>query len=136
MERQTIVYSALLAVTLSACAAPREDPVQQAIEDFVAVSELPEATEIRHRDQLHYEALNDYHVILKDRKNSYLVRFNRRCVELRDLSRITPDVRYESRVLRAKFDTIRGCRIDKIYPLNEGQVEELKSLGDVPGSTL
>ena len=136
MNTFKIALTAMIATALGACAAPREDPVQQAIDDFVVVSQLEEVDQIRHRDQLHYEALNDYHVILKDRKNSYLVRFNRRCVELRDRLTITPDIRHEAHVLRSRFDTIRGCRIEAIYPINEGQVEELKSLGDVPGSTL
>lgn len=136
MYKTTLISAVLLTALLSGCAAPREDTYQQAIEDFVAVSELEEASEIRHRDQLHYEVLNDHHVILKDRKKSYLIRFIRRCVELRDNLTITPDVRYEAHVLRSRFDTIRGCRIAAIYPINDGQVEELKSLGDAPGATL
>lgn len=108
----------------------------QAVEDFIEVGELESVSEIRHRDQTHHEYLNDRYVILKTRKDEYLVKFVRRCMELRDNTGITPDVRREAHVIRAKFDTIRGCRIESIYPINKGQLEEIKSLGDAPDSTL
>ena len=50
--------------------------------------------------------------------------------ELRDTGQIKADIRRESNVIRARFDTLRGCHIDSIYEVNEGQAEELKALGD------
>lgn len=120
-----------VALTVAACATT-EDRLTPAIEDFISVSELEEVDQIRHRDTLHYEELNEKFLILKSRKDEYLIEFIRRCVELRDNQRITPDVRYESNVLRSRFDTIRGCRIAAIYPINKGQADELRALGDSP----
>ena len=31
--------------------------------------------------------------------------------------------------LRARFDTIRGCRIHEIYPLQDGEADELEGVG-------
>ena len=36
--------------------------------------------------------------------------------------------------MRAKFDTIRGCRIAAIYALDEAEAAELKNIGEAPGS--
>ncbi len=125
------------ALAVASCAATsHQDTHVQAIDDFVAVGELESVGEIRHRDDMHHEYLNDHYVIVRTRKDAYLVKFVRRCVELRDNTRIKPDVRREPHVIRARFDTLRGCRIESMYPINKGQVEELKSLGDAPGSTL
>jgi len=134
MKVALLIVSALILV--SCAATNHQDAHVQAIEDFIHVGELEAASEIRHYEQTHHEYLNDHFVFLTTRREQYLVKFVRRCIELRDNTRIKPDIRREAHVIRAKFDTIRGCRIESIYPVNEGQVEELKSLGNVPGSTL
>ncbi len=133
--KNTLAAAALL--MLAACAIePEPDPVLEAFEDFIAVGELEETKEIRYRTDLHYEYLNEHYVLMKTRRQQYLVKFDRRCGELNDQFFVKPDYRREANVIRARFDTIRGCRIDKIYPVNDGQAEELKSLGDAPGATL
>ena len=134
MAMQRIFAIAAL-MALGACAT-EPDPVLQAFEDFVEVGELQESKEIRYGTRLNYETLNEHYVLVKTRKAQYLVKFARRCAELNDMHRVTPDYRREAHVIRSKFDTIRGCRIEKIYPVNDGQAEELKSLGDAPGATL
>ncbi len=122
---------------LAACATEVEpDPVLQAFEDFIEVSELADTKEIRYRTDIHYEYLNEHYVLMKTRREQYLVKFARRCSELNDQFTVKPDYRREANVIRARFDTVRGCRIDRIYPVNDGQAEELKSLGDAPGATL
>ena len=108
----------------------------QAFEDFIEVGELEDTKEIRYRTDIHYEYLNEHYVLMKTRREQYLVKFARRCSELNDQFTVRPDYRREANVIRARFDTVRGCRIDKIYPVNDGQAEELKSLGDAPGATL
>jgi hypothetical protein len=128
------MYLIALALAATSCATNSEDNLSQAIEDFIVVGELEEADQIRHRTTVHYEELNDRYLIAKTRHDEYLVKFVRRCVELRDNMKITPDVRYEANVIRSGFDTIRGCRIAEIYPINKGQSAELRSLGDAPGS--
>ena len=47
---------------------------------------------------------------------------------------VVADVRRENNTIRARFDTLRGCRIDKIFALTEADVAELKSLGEIAGS--
>ena len=44
------------------------------------------------------------------------------------------DRRNDANTLRARFDTIRGCRIHRIFALNEGEVAELENIGEAPGS--
>ena len=66
--------------------------------------------------------------------NTYLVEFARRCYELRDNTRIVPDQRWDASKIRARFDTIRGCRVAKIYALTEAEIAELENIGEAPGS--
>ena len=123
------------AILLASCAStdPQAGRIQ-AVDDFVEVGELEPVKEIRYRRDLRHEYLNDEYAFVKTRKQDYLVKFARRCAELRDNTRVTPDVRREANVVRARFDTIRGCRIEHIYPVNKGQVEELRSLDETPDS--
>jgi hypothetical protein len=43
-------------------------------------------------------------------------------------------VRHDSRYIHSRFDTIRGCRIDKIFALDEAAATEVENLGEAPGS--
>ena len=107
----------------------------EAVRDYVAAAELEEVGEIRLREQLHYTYVNDRYVSIDTRRGDYLVEFLRNCWELRE-NQITPemvDIRRDNNYLRARFDTIRGCRISTIYEITAGQREELKALGDAPG---
>ncbi len=115
--------------------APREI---EAVRDFVVAAELEEVTEIRLSRQMSYTHLNVRFVTIPTRRGDYLVEFQRDCRELNRID-ITPemvDIRQNQHVLRAKFDTIRGCRIDKIYEISEAQSAELKVLGDAPGDEI
>lgn len=103
--------------------------VNTAIEDFIAVEALAQTDVIRSMQELNYEVITDSYVIVSDRRASYLAKFRRRCVELYD-SQVTPDIRRERHVLRAKTDSLRGCRIDSIYDVSDGQADELKSIGE------
>lgn len=136
--KTAILFVALLAAAVGGCASERKIPSREAVDDFVVVSELPPADSIRYfgQKQLQQTYVNDYYIILSTRKDDYLIEFTKRCWALTDNSRVEADIRHESNVLRAKFDTIRGCRIKAMYPINKGQAEELKSLGDAPGETL
>jgi hypothetical protein len=51
-----------------------------------------------------------------------------------DNTRITADRRYDQYIMRAGVDTLRGCRIDKMYPLTEAQVQEIEMLVRSAGS--
>ena len=136
--KTVFLFVALLAAAVGGCASDQKIPSREAVDDFVVVSELPPTDSIRYFGhlQLQQTYLNDYYVIMSTRKEDYLIEFTKRCWALTDNSQVKTDIRHESNVLRAKFDTIRGCRIKAMYPINKGQAEELKSLGDAPGETL
>ena len=124
--------TALAVAAIAGCATPPAPTVSDAIADFIHVSELEERDAVRTLDQFDYSYLSDQYVILKTRKEKYLVRFRRPCRELNQ-SYVPPDIRYERNVLRSGFDTIRGCRIGNMYALDETQAQELKNLGKAPG---
>ena len=124
------------AAIIGACATQGKIPSREAVDDYVVVAELEEVNFARYTRQLNHTYLNDYYVILSERDKRYLAEFARRCYELSDQSRVTPDIRRDHKMIRARIDTIRGCIIKALYKLNEGQAAELKSLGDAPGDTL
>ena len=77
--------------------------------------------------------LTDHFVIYEARNDNYLIEFRRRCRELQDNTTVVADRRYDHNRLRVNEDTLRGCRIGKIYPLTKGQAAELQALGEGPG---
>ena len=126
---------ALTGALILGCATQDRRPVTDAVDDYVKVAELEELDVVRttSTDQFNYDELSDEYIILKTRRDYYLAKFVRRCSELRD-TRPTPDIRREPNTLRARFDTIRGCRIENIYAIDKAQAEELKQLGYAPGA--
>lgn len=119
----------LLITLLAACASSAQAPADNAVLDFIAVSELQPGDRVRTYGQWHYDALSDRYVVLNTRKEKYLVEFRRRCHELEELA-VTPDLRYQRNVLRARFDTIRGCTIERLYAIDDAQARELQQLID------
>ncbi len=127
---------AIVAMLLSACAAQEEAPTQdeeQAVRDYILVRGLPEVKEIRSTSDDNWDELDAHFIIYETRRDAYLVEFVRACYELSD-NRIVADKRWDLNTINARFDTIRGCRIDKIFALTESDVAELKTLGESPGS--
>ncbi len=124
---------ALMFTALAGCAAHTGPTVDDAIEDFVAVSEPEEMDRIRTRDQYGISDLTERYVILRTRKDVYLVQFQR-CPPKFNNDDVTPDIRFDTNVLRSRFDTIRGCRIKKIFAIDEAGAEELKMLAEAPGA--
>jgi hypothetical protein len=127
-------------ILLTACTSqdeqrdPTDEPVTDAIRDFIDVRQLPEADAIATGTNDGWMTLNDRFILYNGRRDTYLVEFSRRCYELTDNTRITPDQRWDSNNIRAKFDTIRGCRIAHVYELSEAEIAELKNIGEAPGS--
>ena len=103
--------------------------------DYIAAAELKQVDEIRQRSQTNYRYVNDYFVTLPSRRGDYLVEFTRQCMDLRrtDFRPEMVDVRESTNMIRAKFDTIRGCRIARIYEITDMQRREIHDLGDAPG---
>ncbi len=125
--------AALTLTMMAGCASNQGPSASDAVADFIAVSELQEMDKVRTRDQYHFSTLTERHVILKTREDRYLVEFRRRCREL-DRIDITPDLRYDRNVLRPGIDTIRGCRINRMFAIDEVQTQELEHLGKAPGN--
>ena len=128
-------------VMLSACATQdaaeaetTADVHNQAIIDFIEVRELTQVDRIRSSERDGWQALSISYVIYKARRDRFLVEFARPCYELRDNLDITPDVRrVNANTIRAKFDTLRGCRISRIFAITREEVDELKNIGEAPG---
>ena len=124
---------------VSACASKSTQPQEiEAVRDYIVANELVEVEQIRTSRNMSYTYLNDRFVLWPSRRGDYLVELNRDCQELRS-QEWTPhmvDRRDSSNVLRARFDTIRGCRINTIYEINKDQKAELRNLGDAPGDEL
>lgn len=135
---------AFLGVALSAlllgCAAqdaqnkPATQDEEQAVRDFIELRDLEELDKLRTSSSDRWQKISDKFIIYDTRKGAYLVEFAHPCYELEDYNRIVADVRREGNILRARFDTIRGCRTDKLYSLTEAEAAELKQLGESPGS--
>ncbi len=133
MNRFVLTAAAML---VSGCATQERAVTQdeeQAIRDYILVRGLEEVDRMRSSNSDSWDELDEYFIIYDTRRNTYLVEFNRACHELNE-NRVTPDLRREANTIRARSDTIRGCRIDKIFGLTEADVAELKSLGETPGS--
>lgn len=129
----------LIALSLAACSSTSTQPQEiEAVRDFVASTELTEVDEIRHYRNVNYRYINDRFVTVPTRRGDYLVELQRNCYELRQ-NNFEPgmiDERESADVIRARTDTIRGCRIAKMYEITEAQAEELKALGDAPGDEI
>lgn len=131
----TISTLAIL-VVLAACAAQEEATTQdteQAVRDFIAVRELAEVREMRTSSTDQWEELDQNFLIYTTRQEVFLIEFARRCHELGEYP-VVADRRSAGNIVRARFDTLRGCIIAKMYPLTEGEVAELSAIGESPGS--
>ncbi|MCH8058852.1 MAG: hypothetical protein IIA11_00190 [Proteobacteria bacterium] len=134
------VMGIALSALLLACVAqdtqdkPATQDAEQAVRDFVAVRDLEELDKLRSSSNDSWQVIADEFIIYETRKAAYLVEFTRACYELEDRTRIVADIRRERNIIRSRFDTIRGCRIRKIFALTEAEAAELKQLGESPGS--
>jgi len=114
----------------AACAAQEEKP--DAIADFIKVNQLESVSQIKTFHQLDLTVLNDDYVVVQTKSGTYLVSYVTRCIE-GPSGRPAPDIRRDAHVLQARVDTLRGCRIDAIYVIDETQVEELREIRRNPG---
>ena len=122
----------LIVFLLGACAANEEDERPDAIDDFIAVSELEEVRVIRSLEQFGQNVINDYYVIVTTRKEQFLLAYPYACSWTYDTGR-RPDRRRDPHAIYADTDTFRGCRIKAMYPITEAQVAELMEMGRAPG---
>ena len=130
---RTVILAALLAL-LAACAGTAEVPEDtQAIRDYVDVGELVEVDRIRTHGRDAWSPISNHFVIYSGRDGKFLLEFTRTCREMFDNTSVTPDRRHDHNVMRRGIDTLRGCRIDKMYPLTEAQALEIEALVDSIG---
>ncbi|MDH3364176.1 MAG: DUF6491 family protein [Gammaproteobacteria bacterium] len=127
------LIAVILFALLPGCAAQSESKVDEAISDFAALSGLEAIDAIRTQTQFGTSELTDRYLILRTRRDVYLVELQY-CPPRFDNDDVTPDVRYDRNVLRARFDTIRGCRIKQIFAIDEAGAEELKMLAEARGA--
>jgi hypothetical protein len=106
-------------------------PGREAVADFVAVRQLEDVGQIRKGRDDGWSRVNDYYAVYTTRQQSYLLMFARRCPELEE-TKVVADRRWDPHTLRARFDTLRGCRIKRIYGLSCADLVELRSLGKPP----
>ena len=135
MRRYTAAAVAALVLMTGCASAPEKESVlkkNDAIDDYIVVAELKEIAAIKSREQLNSKIITDKYLIIYDRRSSYVLVFKRRCRELYDIE-VTPDIRRERNVLRAGFDTYRGCVIRSLYEVTGGQADEVIALGKMSG---
>lgn len=125
----------LTALVLTGCVTGYDPQEIEAVRDYVAANQLEEVDRIRLYSQMSYTYINDYFVTIPTRRGDYLAEFVQECREMRR-HEFTPDmvdIRRDTNWIRARFDTIRGCRIGTIYVITDEQAKELRDLGDAPG---
>ena len=123
-----------LPIALGACAsAPlTRIPANELVADYVATTELDEVNLIRKGNSDSWTYLNDRYVVYRGRKD-FLIEFRNNCADIDDNSWIPVDFIHDHRNLRAGTDTIRGCIVEKIYPISNDQRIELRNLNEPPG---
>ena len=125
-------YSTCIAVfMLAACAAQEQsegDGMEQAIRDYIEVRKPPELDSMRSSGRDRWTELDPKFIIYTGPHEAFLVEFSNNCYALQEHP-VVADVRREPNKIRARFDTIRGCRIDRIFALTEHDVAELSALG-------
>ena len=118
----------MLAV-IGACAGTPEIPADtQAVRDYIEVGELAQVDRIRTHGSDAWVPVTNHFAMYKGRDGRFLLEFTRVCREMFDNTSITADRRYDHNVMRRGIDTLRGCRIDRMYPLTDAQAEEIKAL--------
>jgi hypothetical protein len=131
--KTTVVLASLALV--AACAGTPEIPADtEAVRDYVEVGELEQVDQVRTHGSDAWRPLTRHFALYTGRDGHFLLEFTRVCREIYDNTSITPDRRYDHNVMRRGIDTLRGCRIDSMYPLTEAQVLEIEALVKAAGS--
>jgi hypothetical protein len=125
---RTAVFSCSLALLAACAGTPDIPPDTQAVRDYVEVGELQDVDRIRTHASDQWTPLTVHYALYSGRDGRFLLEFTRVCREMYDNMSVTPDRRYDHNVMRRGIDTLRGCRIDSMYPLTEAQAQEVEVL--------
>lgn len=128
MKTKLLAGMLILAMGAPAIAQDPQGDEQVTLEDYVAVSELESVSKIRTREHDSWSYLTDKYILYTSGKEQTLIKFRSICRDLRHNQVRHADVRTDKNAMRAGHDTIRGCRIDAMYPVAEHQVGEIKAL--------
>jgi hypothetical protein len=131
MKRWTPICVAL---ALTACATQEQTDgrdVAQGIRDYIEVRQLAEQDKIRTGSSDSWHELDGRYIIYTTRRETFLVEFVRNCYELNETP-VIADVRRDASTIRARFDTIRGCLIGRMFALTENDVAELEAISESP----
>jgi len=128
--RMCVSGAAVLLITACVATDSRQD---EAIRDFISVEALQEEKQIRTSTRDKREIINEDFIIYEARTQSYLIEFQSGCYDLVN-ENLVADVRFDANQIRARFDTINGCGIGHIYPLDERQSAELIELAEATKS--
>jgi hypothetical protein len=115
---------------LAACATTKEGERADPVEDFVAVSAMPEVDAIVVDDLRTSKVINDRFVIVTTRREIYLIEYAHRCIDDPLRRVVRPDERRDARRIYAGADTYRGCLIRTLYTMTEAQADELRQIDD------
>jgi len=133
MKRCTPIFFAL---ALTACASQEQTEgmdVAQGIRDYIEVRQLPQQDKIRTGSSDSWHELDGSYIIYETRRETFLVEFVRKCYELNETP-VVADVRRDASTIRARFDTIRGCLIGRMFALTENDVAELEAISESPSN--
>ena len=87
---------------------------------------------VRYQEPLRWTYINDYFAILEARNGTHLIELAWECKDLNS-SQIYADMadrRSKNGILRARVDSLRGCRIKSFYKLPE--VDAVETNGQEP----
>lgn len=128
----------IAASAMGACASEPSAPPpgltehDQMILDFAVARELEEVARIRGAERRSFEKISPSYILFKPRRGEFLVEFSRPCWEIWHNTYISADDTYEHSTLRANYDRMRGCRLNRIFALTKEDVIDLEQLGLPP----
>ena len=127
--RSLLLFAATLVMGCAATTTVEEDDTERKgpIDDFIAVAELKKTHSLKPIGSIYHQPITYLHIILRDRRNTYLVEFDRPCKAL-DEREIPPQITPHPGRFRVALDAYRGCSFRSVYPLNEEQEQVLLEL--------
>ena len=125
---QRIFTVVLMLGLITAAGHAQDEQAITTIDDYIAVHQLKKVSKVRTAQNDNTSFLNTGFAIYHSGKRNTLIKFRRECLALNMDRPTVPDTRTTRGYLTASSDTLRGCRIGAMHPLEEHQVGEIKAL--------